>query len=244
MKKHYIIIGVVLVSALFFIPAIIKRFNDVGTGTEQSADPSTLNDRIGKIGQNPWDEKLYKSLSSEISGLASAQQISASERNNYRSTLNINMQRALALSFKTSMEESCYTDNVDALLRSSDTITNPIAELSKQRSIYTRFKNVLKFSRKLNVLLANQYDENAATTLKRDYQSAYANEPFRNCVSIQNLKNEIEQKTTSFKNFVADYKIKIKKDRPDFDYYNYNPELLAQLKRYNYYYKEFISLQQ
>ena len=244
MKKHYIIIGVVLVSALFFIPAIIKRFNDAGTGTEQSADPSTLNERIGKIGQNPWDEKLYKSLSSEISGLASAQQISASERNNYRSTLNINMQRALALSFKTSMEESCYTDNVDALLRSSDTISNPIAELSKQRSTYTRFKNVLKFSRKLNALLSKQYDDNAATTLKRDYQSAYANEPFRNCASIKNLKNEIDQKTTSFKNFVADYKIKIKSADPDFDYYNDNDHLLAQLKKYSFYYKEFISLQQ
>ncbi len=244
MKKHYIIIGVVLISALFFIPALIKKFNDSSDDIEKSADPSTLNERIGKIGQNQWDEKLYKSLSSEISGLASAQQISASERNNYRSTLNINMQRALALSFKTSMEESCYTDNVDALLRSSDTITNPIAELSKQRSIYTRFKNVLKFSRKLNVLLANQYDENAATTLKRDYQSAYANEPFRNCTSIQNLKYEIDQNTTSFRNFVADYKIKIKTAFPEFDYYNYNPKLMVQLKKYSFYYNEFIALQQ
>ena len=244
MKKHYIIIGVVLVSFLFFIPAIMKKFNATGTESENSLDPSTLNERIGQIGQNQWDEQLYKSLRSEISGLASDRKISASERDNYRTTLNINMQRALVRSFAYSLNETCYSDEVESLVRASDTISKPIADLSAQRSIYNRFKSVHEFSRKLNVLLSKQYDENAVATLKKDYQSSYVNEPFRDCSSIQNLKNEIVEKTISFKNFVVDYKIKIKSAHPDFDYYNDDPKLLAQLKKYSFYYKEFIALQQ
>ena len=242
MKKHYIIIGIILLSALFFIPAVIKKYNSSKGGTDVENDPSTLNARIEKIGQNPWDQVSYDALIGEINGLASDQQISASERDNYRSTLNINMQNALAISYKKSLSESCYATNTVILNRASDTISNPISELSRQKSIYISYKRALGFKTTLNIFLSNMYSEEGATKLKNSFLRAYTGQAFQNCSNIQTLKIEIDQKLTDFKKFVADYNFKLKSGDPDFDYYNDDPVLLSELKSHSFYYKEFLSL--
>jgi hypothetical protein len=54
---------------------------------------------------------------------------------------------------------------------------------------------------------------------------------------------EIAKKTNRLRDFQADFEIIIYKEYPDFDYYNDNPDLLSELKKYNYYYQEFLSLQ-
>lgn len=242
MKKHYIIIGIVLLSALFFIPAVIKKYNPSKGGTDVENDPSTLNERIEKIGQNPWDQVLYEALIGEIDGLASDQQISASERDNYRSTLNINMQKALAISFKKALTESCYSSKMD-FKKTSDTISKPIAELSNQKNTYRKYKQVLGFKSNLYSFLSRKYSEIEATSLINNYRKAFSGEPFQNCASIQNLKNEIAQKVSKLRSFDADYDIKInQKSRPDTSYYRKNPSLMAELKSYSFYYQDFLSI--
>jgi hypothetical protein len=243
MKKHYIIIGIVLISVLFFIPAVIKKYNSSKGGSDLENDPSTLNARIEKIGENTWDQVAYDALIGEINGLASDQQISVSERDSYRSTLNINMQKALAISYKKSLTENCYASNMTLLKNASDTISNPIAELSHQKSLYSKYKRALSFKTTLHVFLSNKYSDEGATRLKNSFQNAHIGQAFQNCSNIQSLKIEIDQKLTDFKKFVADYNFKIKSGDPDFDYYNDDPVLLSELKSHSFYYKEFLSLQ-
>ena len=244
MKKHYIIIGIVLVSVIFFIPAVIKKYNSSKVGTDIENDPSTLNARIEKIGQNPWEQTKYDSLMSEISGLASDEQISTSAADSYRGTLNINMQNALAISYKKSLTESCYATDITILNRASDTISNPIPELNRQKSIYKSYKRALGFKTTLNILLAKKYSESESIKLKNAFQSSYSGEPFRNCTSIRNLKNEIDQKVSSLRDFDADYKIKIiDKEFPETFFYTSNESRMTQLKRYDYYYQDFLTRQ-
>ena len=249
MKKHYIIIGILLVAALFFIPVLINsNSEETAGGTKEPPTESNLNERIEEIGNQPWSREDYEELINEIIGYASDQQISVSERDNYRYTLNINMQKALALSFEKSLSESCYSDNMDNILASSDTISNPIKELTKQKNIYYKYIKVLGYKNRLNSFLSDKYTDVAAINLKSAYQMAYSNEPFRNCSKIQNLKLEIAKKTNRLRDFQADFEIIItkkveNKEYPDFDYYNDDPDLLSELKKYNYYYQEFLSLQ-
>jgi hypothetical protein len=243
MKKHYIIIGIVLISALFFIPAVIKKYKQSNGGSGEGPNPTTLNERIEKIGQNPWDQVSYDALIWEINGLASDQQISASERDNYRSTLNINMQKALAISFKKALTESCYSSKMD-FKKASDTISNPIAELSKQKNTYRRYKQVLGFKSNLYSFLSRKYSETEATSLINNYRKAFSGEPFQNCSTIQNLKNEIVQKVSRLQSFDADYKIKIlNKEFPETFYYSDNVSRMAELKSYAYYYQDFLTRQ-
>jgi hypothetical protein len=242
MKKHYIIIGIVLISALFFIPAVIKKYNSSKSGSDLENNPSTLNARIEIIGENPWDQTKYDSLMSEISGLVSDEQISTSAADSYRGTLNINMQKALAISYKKSLTESCYSSKMD-FKKASDTISNPIAELGEQKNTYRRYKQVLGFKSSLYNFLSRKYNEIEAARLINNYRKAFSGEPFQNCLAIQNLKNEIAQKVSKLRSFDADYDIKInQKSRPDTSYYRKNPSLMAELKSYSFYYQDFLSI--
>lgn len=243
MKKHYIIIGIVLISALFFIPAVIKKYNPSNRGSGGGPNPTTLNERIENIGQNPWDQVLYEALIGEIDGLASDQQISVSERDNFRSTLNINMQKALAISYKKALTESCYSSKMD-FKKASDTISNPIAELNKQKNTYRRYKQVLGFKSSLYNFLSRKYSEIEAASLINNYRKAFSGEPFQNCSAIQNLKNEIAQKVSKLRSFDADYKIKIlNKEFPETFYYSDNDSRMAELKSYAFYYQDFLTRQ-
>jgi hypothetical protein len=243
MKKHYIIIGIVLVSALFFIPSLIMKYNQSNAGSDGDENPTTLNARIEEIGQNPWDQSNYDALIGEIDGLASDQQISASERDSYRSTLNINMQKALAMSYKKALTESCYASNMDFKI-ASDTISNPILELSKQKNTYRKYKYVIGFKSNLYNFLSKKYSELEAENLINNYRNAYAGELFQSCSAIQNLKNEIAQKVAKLRSFDAYYKIKIlNKEFPETFYYSDNENRMAELKAYSYYYQDFLTRQ-
>ena len=238
MKKHYIIIGVVLISALFFVPAVIKKYNSSKSGTGVENDPSTLNARIEKIGQNPWDQVSYDALIGEINGLASDQQISASERDNYRSTLNINMQKALAISYKKSLTESCYSSKMN-FKKASDTISNPIMELSQQKGVYRKFRTALDYKRKLNYFLSGKYSDGEANALINSFSSLINGEPFVSCSSIQSLRKNIQQECVTFKEFDNNFN-QIVNVKNNYFYYEVNS---MPISKYNWYKKILIEKQ-
>jgi hypothetical protein len=244
MKKHYIIIGIVLVSALFFIPEIIKKLSGGTTvsRTEETPTETNLNERIEKLGQNPWSRTDYDVLATEITGYFSDQQINSSQRDDYYFNLNINMQKALALSFKNALS-NCFSSSITEIKKASDTIKQPIQELLNQKRIYQNYKRALDYKNNLNTFLAGKYSDQGASSLKNAYQQACDGQSFQNCAKIQNLKNEIAQKLAKFQSFHTDYYIKMPEKDPDIDYYLDNPSPMSELKSHSYYYKDFLSRQ-
>jgi hypothetical protein len=239
MKKHYIIVGILLVSALFFIPAIVKKYNESKIGNKQKEDASTLNERIEKFGQNSWSPEMYDALINEINGLASDQQISASERDSYRSNLNINMQNALVISYEKSLRESCYNDKVKQLQKASDTIVNIIPELVKQRKIYQSYIIALGYRNKLNYLLSRQYSESNASALISNFSSALSAQPFANCSEIQSLRRDIKQECAYFEEFDNNFN-QIVNIKEDYYYYDINSNPIL---KYGWYRKILIEKQ-
>jgi hypothetical protein len=238
MKKHYIIIGIVLISALFFIPAVVKKYNQQNGGSDGGPNPTTLNERIEKIGQNPWDQVSYDALIGEINGLASDQQISASERDNYRSTLNINMQKALAISFKKALTESCYSSKMD-FKKATDTISNPIMELSQQKGVYRKFRSALDYKLKLNYFLSGKYSDGEANKLISGFSSLINGEPFLRCSTIQSLRKNIQQECVTFKEFDNNFN-QIVNVKNNYFYYDVNS---LPISKYNWYKKILIEKQ-
>ncbi len=249
MKKHYIILGIVLFAGLLFIPTLLKRCEgpEVITGTT-IIEPSTLNSRIESIGKNRFAKPEYIALRNEITGYASARKISAMERDNYRFTLNIMLQKALALSYQFNLEHDCYATNMAELNSAGDTIKYPINALKTQQIIYKRFQAALNFSQRLLVFCSGQYSVEGANKLINGYNQAISNSPYRNCSAIQNLKLKIAQEIDRFGNFYADYDIKIYQKinsgrTPEIEWYSESPTRLNELKSYRYYYNHFLTLE-
>ena len=242
MKKHSVIIGIVALSALFFIPALIKNSPE----SKESSKPkgtTTLNERMEKMGRSLWNEEDYDALMNEIIGLASDQQISVSELNSYRNTLNINLQKSLVLSYKKSLNESCYAAGLTKVKQVSNKIANPIPELSIQKQQYKKFQIALNYKAKLMALLAKQYNASEANNLKQNFYNAITNHPFYNCNIIQELKNKIEKELKDFESFDIDYGIVIK-NQQNFVYYEiyFREENYNKLQKYAYYKNEYETL--
>jgi hypothetical protein len=244
MKKHYVIIGIVALSALFFIISIIKNSSEEEE-ISKPTNPSTLNERMEKMGRSPWNEENYEALMNEIIGLASDHQISKSELDSYRNTLNINLQKSLALSYKKSLNESCYEVGLKKVNQMSKKITNPIPELDIQKQYNQKFQIALNYKARLMTLLSKQYNENESNNLIQNFNNAIANYPFYNCDKIQKLKYKIKQELDEIKNFDADYNIKVK-NQEDFDYFDkdLNQENFYKLQKYAHYKNEYETLKQ
>ena len=243
MKKHYVILAIIAISVLFFITSIIKN-SSKEKEISKPTNPSTLNERMEKMGRSPWNEENYEALMNEIIGLASDHQISKSELDSYRNILNINLQKSLALSYKKSLNESCYEVGLIKVNQLSNKITNPIPELNIQKQQYQKFKIALNFNSKLTALLAKQFNENESSNLIQNLNNAIANYPFYNCDKIQKLKYKIKQELDEIKNFDADYNIKV--NQKEFDYFDkdLNEENYYKLQKYAYYKNEYETLKQ
>ena len=200
---------------------MIKQYNESKIRNKQKQDESTLMARIEKFGQNSWNLDMYEAFINEINGLASDQQISTSERNSYRSTLNINMQNALVLSYERSLRESCYNENIDQLQKASDTITNLIPELVKQRKVYQRFRIAIGYRNKLNYFLTKQFTEAEAGALISNFSKAISGQPFASCSNIKSLRSDIKQECADFKDFDNNFN-QIVNIKEDYYYYDIN----------------------
>lgn len=239
MKKHYIILGIVLLAGLLFIPTLLKRCEGPVVETGNTIiEPSTLNSRIESIGKNRFAKPEYIALRNEITGYASARKISAMERDNYRFTLNIMLQKALALSYKYNLEHDCYATNMAELNSAGDTIKYPINALKTQQIIYKRFQAALNFSRRLLVFCSGQYSVEGADKLKGDYSNIISGQSFIRCSRIQQIKNEINQECDVFGIFDVNFNAIVKLK----DYYYY-PLDGPQLTKYRWYRAKIIEKQ-
>ena len=149
------------------------------------------------------------------------------------------------LSYKKSLNESCYAAGLTKVKQVSNKIANPIPELSIQKQQYQKFQIALNYNAKLMALLAKQYNASEADNLKQNFNNAIVNHPFYNCVILQQLKNKIEKESEEIKNFDADYNIMIK-NKQNFDYYDkdLNEEHYNKLQKYAYYKNEYETLKQ
>ena len=240
MKKHYIILGIVLLAGLFFIPTLLKRCDGpVVPAEELTEEPSTLNSRIETIGENRFAKSEYIALRNEITGYASARKISAMERDNYRSTLNIMLQKALALSYKYNLEHDCYATNMAELNSAGDSIKNPIYTLKTQQIIYKRFQAALNFSQRLLAFCSGQYSAEGANKLKGDYTNIISRQSFTRCSRIQQIKNQINQECDVFGIFHVNFNA-IVEEQNDYFYY---PLDGPQLTKYRWYRAKIIEKQ-
>jgi hypothetical protein len=240
MKKHYIILGIVLLAGLFFIPTLLKRCEGPVVPVEElTEEPSTLNSRIESIGENRFAKSEYIALRNEITGYASARKISAMERDNYRSTLNRMLQKALALSYKYNFEHDCYATNMAELNSAGDTIKTPINTLKTQQIIYKRFQSALNFRQRLLVFCSGQYSAEGANKLKGDYSNIISGQPFIRCSRIQQLKKEINQECDVFGIFHGNYN-EIVVVRKEYYYYKLDG---PQLTKYRWYRAKIIEKQ-
>ena len=231
MKKHYIILGIVLLAGLFFIPALIKSGpDDGGSGGGTGPGDSELSKRIEEIGKKPFEKEDFFALSNEITGLSSAQEINTTERDNYRSTLNIMLQKALAISYEK-ISKNCYATKISELKAAGDTINKPIEKLKTQQAIHKRYEQALNYRQRINGFLKGQYTESGVTNLKAEYESIISGQVFKNCSKLLQIKNEIRTECAVFRYFSQNFDAIV--SQQDYGYIEEN--YAAELNKYTWY---------
>jgi hypothetical protein len=233
MKKHYIIIGVLLVTVLFFIPSLVSKCDKGGIPTGEGNElVGDINERIEKIGKNPWNQAAYDSVMLDIISSSSLGDISVSVKESYLQSLDLNMQRALAISYEKSLS-TCYA-NVKELNKASAKIKKLKPVLIPQKLIYSDYQQALGFQNKLTSFLAGKYSEEGKNNLLSNYQNAIDGKRFQRCTAIQDLKTKIQNQLNSFAGFYGDYNYNIEKGN-NLTHYSNDAAAKNELKNYRYY---------
>jgi hypothetical protein len=252
MKKHVVILSIVVLGGIFAVVALLSQNGEVQgpKSDEETWDKSTLSRRIEAIGSAPYSKEEYLALLSEINGLSGATEINSAEADSYRNTLENERQSALCLSFKD-LRNSCYSNKASELLQASKEIKDLGHELSNalgtELSTYQQYKKALSYEGQLAIFLASPFNEGKASAIVNGYKVLISGKPFFQCQKIQALDAKLSQEVREFRSFYIDYEYKIlKKSTPEIEWYDVDlhPDKYRTLKRYKFYSNEIDKLNQ
>jgi hypothetical protein len=239
MKKHVIIIGIVLVGAMVVVvPEIMRRYSgSTDVGIEGPRTPETLNQRIEDLGKKAFNSAQYQALVGEIIGYSSQRKITFAQKNLHLSTLNIRMQEAAAITFNESLS-SCYSKSLGSVQRIADTVDYPIRALRSAKQTYQQFQNARGYEYQLQHFLRSEYSESKDNQLQTGFQNCISGQAFNQCAEIRALQQKLKNECKDFKEFANNFNeiVNVKKQ-----FYHYD-ENSGQLTRYDHYRKLLIQL--
>jgi hypothetical protein len=251
MKKHWIIIGIVLLGVVFALMVLLNR-QEPTQSKEVSLDASTLSHRIEALGKENYSKVRYYSLLNEINGLLSAAEIGFDLANSYKKTIEYERENSLNLSFNE-LRNSCYSGDASELLQASKEIKAAGFEigtaLASEISTYQHYQTALSYEGQLSALLANRFDEQKASALINGYSAHIRGKTFSECPKIRALEAKLSEEVNQFRSFYIDYQYKItkkldKKLIPELGWYDIelHPDNYRKLKRYKFYSNEIENL--
>lgn len=247
MKKHVIIIGIVLVGAMVVVvPEIMRRYSgSTDRVNEVAKTPETLNQRIEDLGKKAFNSAQYEALVGEIIGYSAQRKITFAQKNLHLSTLNMRMQAAASITFNEALS-SCYSKSLGSAQRIADTVEYPIPALRESIACKRRFDNAMRCQWKLNSLLSKAFDKSSSIELKNSYNQIISNEPFESCGCIQDLKGKIQRELQDFEVFQSSFNTQIlqKQGNENIDFYTEDATRYNKLKKYTYYYNYFQKITQ
>lgn len=202
MKKHIVIIVLVVVSSVFFLMSLkqCESASPSPTPTEGERDP--LEAKIEEMGTTNWDRNKYDSLSFEIIALSSGNEINSVTEENLNALLEDSKQKALVNSID-SWKSGCYTSVDAGILNLAKKSSRPILRLKRSLDTYNRYLKAASYGSELNRFLSGEYSDQKAETLKRKFLSL-ANQ-FMSCTEVYELKAKIFEECNDFKVFNKDF---------------------------------------
>lgn len=239
MKKHVIIIGIVLVGAMVVVvPEIMRRYSgSTDRVNEVAKTPETLNQRIEDLGKKAFNSAQYEALVGEIIGYSAQRKITFAQKNLHLSTLNMRMQAAASITFNEALS-SCYSKSLGSAQRIADTVEYPIPALRGAKQTYQQFKNARGYEYQLEHFLRSEYSESKDYQLQKGFQNCIAGQAFSQCAEIRALQQKLKNECRDFKEFANNFNEIVNKKKLLYHY----DENSGPLTRYAHYRKLLIQL--
>jgi hypothetical protein len=233
MKKHFVILGIVLIAALVVVvPEIIKRSVEKDESLQVERVPETLNERVEALGKKAFNPAEYHALEAEIIGYSSQRKITFAQKNLHLSTLNLSMQAAAAISYNEALS-TCYTKSLVNVQRIADSVASPIPALRIAKKTYQQYQTARSYDYQLTRFLNSEYNEARDNQLQTGFQNCISGQAFGTCDQIGALQQKLKNECKAFKDFANNFNeiVNVKKQ------YYYYDEDSGPLTRYAFYKK-------
>jgi hypothetical protein len=239
MKKHGLILIIVVVAGLLFGLSFLISKDVFGPTAEKKSKKMNIDERVDSLGKLPFNKDSLITIEGDINMFESVGKINSGKKSSLLANLEYAKQSALVISLKNWFNNSCNAAGIDDLIRTGNACSTKSGELQDLLNTYARYNAVFNYDSKLNSFLAGPYDQGKADALSNGISSAINGEPFRNCPSVVNLASKISSELSAFKYFaeleyaqaeLANDWTKIDKDiAAKYKYYNTN--YLINLKK-------------
>ncbi len=234
MKKHRLILIVILAAGLLFVLSLVISKDVFGPGKGGKPPKMNIDQRVDSLGKLPFNEDSLLVIEGDINTLASISKIDSRKKASLLTNLEYAKQNALVISLKNWLNNSCDASGLDKVIRNANACSNKSNELQNLLNTHSRYISVLNFESRLNAFLAGPFDQAKANALSNDFVSNINGEPFRNCPAVTNLTNKINTEINDFSSFLEnDYYQKAA--RGDWNFINQ-----SNLIKYKFYYDEYL----
>ena len=235
MKKHGLILIIVVVAGLLFGLSFLISKDVFGPPDEKKSKKMNIDERVDSLGKLPFNKDSLVTIEGDINMFESVGRINSGKKSSLLANLEYAKQSALVLSLKNWLNNSCSATGIDDLIRTGNACSNKSGELQDLLNTHARYNAVFNYDSKLNSFLAGPYDQAKADALMNGLSSAISGEPFRNCPAITSLTNKINSEINAFYSFLLnDYNQKA--ERGDWGFIDEN-----QVKKYKYYHSEYLT---
>jgi hypothetical protein len=240
MNKHKNLVFMLLLASAFIGILIWNNMDteNLGGGEPKPMSTEQLNRRLDSLGQNPWDEKAYKALKTDIGASEMAKEISTMEMDDFLAVLEEKAAKAMILSFDNWLSEDCGNVNkingLVAKMKEQDAMVNSSA-LRDRIIVHRNFRAFLGCHGSVNGIITREYNQSEVNRLLARIDAAFNQNGVNSCGEMSNRRNEWIEEITKFKGIPGAFELLV-----DPEYGRVRTQTCDEFRRYTFYFNELV----
>jgi hypothetical protein len=203
MNKHKNLVFMLLLASAFIGILIWNNMDteNLGGGEPKPMSTEQLNRRLDSLGQNPWDEKAYKALKTDIGASEMAKEISTMEMDDFLAVLEEKAAKAMIVTFDNWLSEDCgNVSKINGLvskMKEQDAIVNSTA-LRDRIGVHRNFRAFLGCQGSVNGIITREYNQSEVDGLLARIDAAFNQVGVNSCGEMASKKREWESEISAF----------------------------------------------
>ncbi len=240
MNKHKNLVFILLLASAFIGILIWNNMEteNLGGGEPKPMSTDQLNSRLDSLGLNPWDEKAYKSLKTDIGASEMAKEISTMEMDDFLAVLEEKVAKAMVISFDNWLSEDCGNvskiNGLVAEMKEQDAMVNS-SELRDRIGVHRNFRTFLGCQGSVNGIITREYNQSEVDGLLARIDAAFNQDGVNSCGEMASKKSEWQNKISEFQLKYNQFLLVMRQSG------TLDPEECDGFKPYKFYYNSLIS---
>jgi hypothetical protein len=240
MEKHKNLLFMMILASAFIGILIWNNMDteNLGGGEPKPMSTDQLNSRLDSLGLNPWDEKAYKSIKTDIGASEMAKEISTMEMDDFLAVLEEKVAKAMVISFDNWLSEDCSNvskiNGLVSKMKEQDAKVNS-SELRNRIGVHRNFRTFLGCQGSVNGIITREYNQSEVDGLLARIDAAFNQDGVNSCGEMSNRRNEWIEEMTKFKGIPGAFGLLV-----DPEYGRVRTQTCDEFRRYTFYFNELV----